>query len=267
MLKKASLFFYALVMTTVVAWKYVEIEASYHSTGKVVPIELSRGRFELLEFPSKKATTRAIILFGSGDGGWSGFEEEISIALQQHGYDVIGIDSFNFAATDYDLATLQADYGKIAEKAEAKFGNDPRPLIIGGWSMGAEQAVAAGGGPNPPRRLAGLLLLDPCGRGRYGVRLSDRINMLPTGPGTFSMDEFNRTMGGRHIVQWHAQNDPIDSRQWLTGLTAPHREYDFENTGHYYNNDREFFLNRLVGSIPWILDRDPDAVTTTGSKP
>jgi phosphatidylglycerol lysyltransferase len=267
MLRKASLFLYAIFIAAVVAWKLVDIRASYHSSGKVISVELTRGPFDLLYFPSEKPETRAIILFGSGDGGWSGFEEEVSQALQRNGYEVIGIDSDNYANTDYSLAILQADYGRIAERAEVPFGAHPPPLIIGGWSMGAEQAIAAAGGPNPPKGLAGLLVLDPCERGRYGVRLSDQVDLLPTGPNTFSMDEFAGTMGSLRVAQWHAAEDSIDSRKWLDSLTAPHREFDFENSGHYYNNNRDDFLTRLINSVPWILNEDHAAVTTTGSKP
>ncbi len=109
--------------------------------------------------------------------------------------------------------------------------NHPPPVILGGWSMGAAQAIAAAGGPHPPPGLAGVLLLDPCSRGRYGLRLSDQSDMLPTGPGTFSMEEFTQTMGNLHVVQWHAAQDSIDSRAWLELLTAPHKEYRFRADG------------------------------------
>jgi hypothetical protein len=250
MLKKASLIFYGLLVTTVVVWKVVEIEASYHSSGQVVPIGLARGTFHLLEFPSKMPTTRAVVIFCSGDGGWSGFEEEISLALQKAGYDVTGVDSYAYAQTDYNLAMLQTDL----------------PLIIGGWSMGAEQVIAVAGGPKPPPGLVGLLLIDPCARGRYGVRLADQANVLPTGPGTFSMEDFSKTIGNLRVVQWHAANDTIDSRQWLDSLNAPHREYDFAPAGHFYNIDREEFLGQLVLSMEWILKPVRTEVMTAGGR-
>ena len=131
--------------------------------------------------------------------------------------------------------------------------------------MGAAQAIAGGGGPHPPKELVGLLLLDPCSRGRYGLRFSDRTDFLPTGPGTFSAAEFTKTMGRLHVVQWHAAQDSIDSRAWLHALTAPHKELDFGETGHYYDVDREKFLSEMVDCIPWILDTQNHALTATGS--
>jgi phosphatidylglycerol lysyltransferase len=266
-LRTASLVLYALALTGVVVWKAVEIDASYHSAGKSVTIQLQRGRFTFLEFPAKTPETRAILVFGSGDGGWSGFEEEISLSLQGRGYEVLGIDFNSYAVTDYDLATLQADFGKIARTAEQPYGGHPPPLIVGGWSMGAAQAIAVAGGPHPPRGLAGLLLLDPCSRGRYGLRLSDRADILPSGNGTFGVEEFARTLGRVRVVQWHAAEDSIDSRAWLASLTAPHKEFDFAKTGHFYSVGREDFLEQLAASVPWILSADRVRLTATGSKP
>jgi phosphatidylglycerol lysyltransferase len=267
MLRKASLVVYALALAGVVVWKALEIQASYQSLGKPVTVQLTRGPFTFLDFPSKESQTRAIIMFGSGDGGWSGFEEEIAYALEENGYRVLGIDFASYAETDYDLPTLQADFNRMARKAEQPYGAHPPPVIIGGWSMGAAQAIAAAGGPNPPQRLAGLLLVDPCSRGRYGLRMSDRADILPTGPGTFAAADFARTLDDRRVVQWHAAEDSIDSRAWLQSLTAKHREFDFQNTGHYYSYDREDFLQKLTASVPWILSSVPDRVTTNGDKP
>jgi len=263
MVRRASIILYAVVMTALVIWKFVDIENSYRSAGKPVSIVLSRGPFTVLEFPSKMSQTRAIILFGSGDGGWSGFEEQICIALQDHGYDVIGINSNAYAVSDYSLAVLQADFDKIAQTAEMRFGSHPVPLILGGWSMGAAQAIASAGGPNPPAYLVGLLVLDPCSRGRYGLRVSDQMDLSPTGPGTFSVDSFSGAMPNLRVVQWHAAEDSIDSRAWLASLTAPHKVFVFENTGHYYNTDRGEFLRQLVNCVPWILQPKEKAATSS----
>jgi hypothetical protein len=264
MLRKASFVLYAISLVAIMAWEAVQIAAPSGSEGKPVSVQLSRGPFTFREFQPHSMETRAVVLFGSGDGGWSGFEEAISRALQSHGYRVIGIDSNVYAETDYDLAILQADFGTIAHAAEAVYRNHPLPLIVGGWSMGAAQAIAVAGGPHPPPGLVGLLLLDPCSRGRYGLRFSDQSDVLPTGPGTFGVEEFVKTMGNLHVVQWHAAEDSIDSRAWLDLLTAPHKEFDFAQTGHYYNNDRADFLTQLVDSVPWILSSPQNSVTTTG---
>ncbi len=185
--------------------------------------------------------------------------------LQGRGYEVIGIDFNHYADSDYDLATLQADLGQISHEVGERYSARP-PLILGGYSMGAAQAIAAAGGPHPPAGLIGLLVVDPRSRGRYGLRLSDESNVLPTGPGTFSMEDFSGTMvDGLRVVQWHATEDAIDSRSWLQSLTTPHKEFDFGQTGHRYNNDRADFLTEFGDSVGWIFAPPHETVSATGT--
>jgi pimeloyl-ACP methyl ester carboxylesterase len=254
-LRKVSFVIYAVALVAIVAWVALQVAAPSGSTGTTLTLPLARGPFTVLDFrPQVHHEPRAIILFGTGDGGWSPFEEAICKTLQLRGYEVIGIDSARYADTDYSLEILQKDMTQIAATIRARYADNNPPVILGGYSMGAAQAIAASGGPHPPAGLVGVLLVDPRSRGRYGLRLADKGDALPTGPGTFSMDDFAKTMGNLRVVQWHATEDPIDSRTWLDGLTAPHKEFDFGQTGHAYNNNRADFLGQFADSVNWILN-------------
>jgi hypothetical protein len=241
-------------------------KATSLSDGKQLTIRLNRGSFTVLDFPSKKRDTSALLIFASGDGGWGGLEEAIGRAFQNQGYEVIGIDSEAYAESDYDLDILQSDFTALAEAGQAHFGSHPVPLIVGGYSMGAAQAIAVAGGPHPPPDLIGALLVDPCSRGRYGLRTSDQMNVLPIGVGTFSVDSFAKKMDTLRVVQWHAANDSIDSRSWLDSLTAQHREFNFPKAGHGYETDRDDFIQRLVNSAGWILNASRDGTAVAAEK-
>ena len=225
--------------------------------GQEVEMHLTRGPFTVYDFVPKKGPTRALIIFGSGDGGWSGWEETVSQTLSKHGYQVIGIDSATYATSDYDLTTLQADYRQIAAHFLKPFGPNPPPLLEGGWSMGAAQAIAVAGGPNPPPDLAGVIVASALSRGRFGLRLADKLNVLPTGPGTFAVRDFAPSFNHLPLAQWHAANDIIDSREWLQDLKGPHREFDFPDAGHNYNRASNAFLHRFLESVQWVLSHQP----------
>ena len=244
---------YAVVGALAVALFLVWQLATLHTHGRPLVIQLSRGPFQVLEFAPRKPPVLGIVIFASGDGGWHRLEESICHGLQKHGYDVIGIDSTVYAHTDYDLPTLQADFAAIARTAEALHQGRPLPLIVGGFSMGAAQAIAVAGGPNPPTGLGGLLVVEPLSRGRYGLRAADKLNVLPTGPGTFAVADFERSLGHIRVLQWHAELDQIDSRTWLSGLAVPHEECDFPGAGHCYRPDRDHFVRELVDSTDQFL--------------
>lgn len=238
-------------------------EAS-HPDKMDIPVTLRRGAFTISEFPSKKEQTTAIIIFGSGDGGWRNWEEKVCRALQNGGFDVIGINCADYAHTDYNLDILQSDYATIAQTAAAPFRDHVPPLIIGGYSMGAEQAIAVAGGPHPPPGMVGLLLISPESRGRYGLRSLDQIDIPPVGSGTFSMQDFAKTMANMRIVQWHGGYDPTDSTTWLGSLTVPHKEFDYPDVWHDYSDACPDFLRQLVDSISWILN--PPSEEPAGEK-
>ena len=66
-----------------------------------------------------------------------------------------GFDCGVYAKADYSLDILQSDMNAIAQSSLGRYGDHPPPLILGGWSMGAEQSVAAAGGHTPRRILWG----------------------------------------------------------------------------------------------------------------
>lgn len=266
MLNKASICLGALIVAGLAVGVMAFWMMGFPSNGNRLVINLSRGSLTVFDFPSKKQDTMALVLFASGDGGWGSLEETISHAFQDEGYEVVGIDSEAYARTDYDLDKLQSDFRKIARMARTPFDNRPPPLIIGGYSMGAAQAIAVAGGPHPPRGLAGLLLVDPCSRGRYGLRSSDQMDVLPTGPGTFSVDSFAHTIDSLYVVQWHAANDSIDSLVWLDSLTAPHKSFIFPDAGHDYEINRDRFIHQLVESAAWILKPSQNGTETAKVK-
>ena len=228
-----------------------------------VTLRLKRGDFTILRFvpgdPKFAAHPLAIIIYASGDGGFGGWEYRFCGPLQIAGYEVLGFDCKVYAKTDYDLDTLQADFNTIAQSSLSRYGDHPPPLILGGWSMGAEQVVPAAGGPHPPAGLAGLLLLSPGKRGRYGIRAIDGLNVAPTGPGTFAVEDFAHGLDNVRVAQWNGTIDLPGSKNWLSSLTAPHKAFLYPYSTHYYHGFSDDFLKLMKKSLTWVLSPDEPA--------
>ena len=58
---------------------------SLPSDGKHLTIQLSRGPLIVYEFPSSKQGTKALLLFASGDGGWSSLESPSVVLFRSRG--------------------------------------------------------------------------------------------------------------------------------------------------------------------------------------
>jgi phosphatidylglycerol lysyltransferase len=222
-------------------------------TAPMINESLARGNFTTYHF-APGAIPRAILLFGSGDGGWGYFENRACSFLKEHGYYVIGIDCRKYAASDYSETTLAADFLALAEEGAKRVGLPDLPVIYGGWSMGAVQAVAASGSGKRANHLVGLLLLSMDSRGRYGLRLTDEINIAPTGPGTFGVSDFTEAVEDLRVLQFEAVGDWMNSSDWIKTLNSPHCLYEIENSNHDFDGLDEIFTKTLLEGLDWILD-------------
>jgi phosphatidylglycerol lysyltransferase len=221
-------------------------------------VQLKRGPLDILHYipgdPSFAARPQAVIVFGTGDGGFTGWEDRVCRTFQAEGCEVITFDCFKYSHTDYDLPTLQADLNTLAHAFPHS--GLKIPVILSGWSMGADQAVAAAGGPARPADLVGLLLISPSARSRYGEREPDRWNVPPTGAGTFALDDFATKLDGLRVAQWDASLDLLDSDSWLKDVSTTHKAYVFKPAFHDYAGASDAFLADLKQTVAWILSND-----------
>jgi phosphatidylglycerol lysyltransferase len=219
-----------------------------------VTIPLRRGLFDTYHF-TPSGPPHAIVIFGSGDGGWSPIENRVCTFLKGNGFYTVGIDFRKYAATDYDADALVNDFTLIAAVAAVRAGNAELPVIYGGWSMGAVQAVAAAGDEKRrPSRLVGLVLMSMDQRGRYGLRLPEQIGLEPQGEGTFGVAKFSVAVAGLKLVQLSAVGDWMNNTDWIKTLTPSHRLYELEHSNHDFNGADAALQQDLLDGIKWILN-------------
>lgn len=244
------------LMTFSVVTLFLGVSNSVRADEPLAPtitLRLRRGTFGTYHFaPSGGA--RALVLFGSGDGGWGYLENRVCGFLASQGIYCVGIDCDKYAETDYDAATLTADFAAITQDALTRTKNPDLPVIYGGWSMGAVQAVAATGDEGRPRNMVGLVLLSMDKRSRYGLRLPERVGLEPEGEGTFGVADFTAQVANLRVVQFEATGDWMNNTDWIKGLQSPHRLFELENSNHDFNGADETFEHDLLDGINWILD-------------
>jgi phosphatidylglycerol lysyltransferase len=219
-----------------------------------ITIPLRRGAFPTYHFvPAHQP--KAIIIFGSGDGGWSRIENRVCKFLQQNAFYTVGIDFRKYAATDYRPDILVSDFTVIAAVAATRAGNPELPVVYAGWSMGAVQAVAASGDPDwRSPRLVGLLLMSMDQRGRYGLRLPEQIGLEPDGDGTFGVADFTATVANLRVAQMSAVDDWMNNTDWIKTLKSPHRLYELEHSNHDFNGVDDALQRELLDGTNWILN-------------
>lgn len=195
---------------------------------------------------------KAVIVFASGDGGWTDWENQMADWLADAGWWVAGLNCRAYAQSDYDADLLSEDFQILAKSLDAPPGT---PVFYGGWSMGATQAVAAAGTSRPPE-LKGLLLMSCGARGRYGLRLKDELGISPSGEGTFGLNEFNDSLDGLRIAQFHGSADFISSTAWIRSLEQTTALYELPSYNHGFDGPDVSFRPHLLKGLGWLLGDD-----------
>ncbi|HEY1085054.1 MAG TPA: phosphatidylglycerol lysyltransferase domain-containing protein [Prosthecobacter sp.] len=222
-------------------------------------LQLVHGEAKVRFYEPDEIPPKAIVIFGSGDGGWSPWEDTVAHWLRDQGAYVLGFDLRDYATSDYDLKTLGTDMATLAAEAAKRSEGPNAPIIYSGWSMGAVQAVAAAGVPNRPSKLAGLLLFSADSRGRYGLRDKDELGITPEGPGTFALSEFSAAVKNLRVAQYHGGADFMASTAWVQGLRSPKALYLVPGANHGFDGPDDSFEDWVKRGLAWVLGDDSAA--------
>lgn len=244
-----------LVAAGVAAWWLLR-PRHYATQGQVLSVAALPGDFLVFYFPPAAPPARAIILIGSGDGGWSYWEEKVCQFLAKENCAVVGWDTRAFAQHPYDHTALAKGFAAATQAAREELENPPSslPVIYGGWSTGAEQSVPAAASEFHDPTLLGLLLVAPGGRGRFGLTQSDLLGIPPSGPGSFALSDYTTALKLFRIAQLHAGIDPLDNIAWLDSHLGVHKLIVQHKTLHDFGNaGDEFQQTTLREAVNWLL--------------
>ncbi len=230
-------------------------------------IPLARGDFPVYDLPPEGAAAgqpaRAVLVFASGDGGWTYWEDRACRRLARNGCYVLGIDTALYSALaatanrPVTQAGLAADFEQISEAAPRPLLADDAPVLWGGVGGGAAQAVAAAALTPPPPRLAGLLVANLRSRGRYGIGWTDRFGLPIRGGATFALADLAPSLGTLRVAQLQGTGSAawLDhaSPAWLAAVPGPHREFDFPVEWRHVGRATKTCLDTLDTALDWLL--------------
>ena len=227
-----------------------------HST---FPATVRGGPLELHLYQQEHASKQPLVIFSSGDGGWSPFCADVAAHIAATGSTVVGVDVktylVKFASPQKPIAAedLTSDYDAIARVARAQAGVDTNaPVVLAGWSLGASYSVIVATQPEfnvPVSRIVAISL--PL----YGERAwkpTDSIIYFTHGTPSeklFEAHQYLKKLNGTPIIFLNATNDdtaPLREAQSLyeAAPSAKHF-YAVKATGHHFEGGEQEFYHDL----------------------
>ena len=226
---------------------------------------------ELQLYQQEHATNQPLVLFTSGDGGWSPFCADIAAHVAATGITVAGIDVksylVKFATPQKPLSPeeLTRDYDAIAKQAIAQPGIDNRsPVILAGWSVGAGYSVIAASQPEFSLAISRVIAISLPIYGELAWKPADSIIYFTHGTPrekVFDIHSYLKSLKQTPIVFVNATSDknaPFHEAQSLyDAIPGAKHFYAVKATGHHFEGgEKEFFedLDRGLSS-PQIADK------------
>ena len=225
-------------------------------------------------YQQENARNQPLVLFTSGDGGWSPFCADIAAHIAASGITVVGVDVkeylVNFASPQKPIAAeqLSRDYDAIARLSLAQPGIDTKtPLVLAGWSLGAGYSVNVASQPEfslPVNRIVAISL--PI-YGELAWKPSDSVIYFTHGTPrekVFDARQYLKKLNRTPIVFVNAINDdnaPFTEAKSLYELTpGSKRLYAVKAKGHHFEGGEKEFYQDLDQGLTQIADKTDNKV-------
>src|ERR1700752_1101451 len=210
-------------------------------------------------YQQEHAANQPLVLYTSGDGGWSPFCADVAAHMAATGVTVVGIDAksylVKFATSQKPLSPedLAHDYDVIAKQAITQTGVDNKaPLVLAGWSLGAGYSVIAASQPEfslPVRRVIAISL--PA-YGELAWRPADSIIYFTHGTPhekVFDIHPYLKSLKQTPIVFLNATSDkyaPFHEAQSLyDAIPGAKHFYAVNASGHHFEGGEKSFYEDL----------------------
>lgn len=224
-----------------------------------VSVTTSRGEFSLHLYPPKADAHRPLLLILSGEGGWRSFDQKLAGYFQEEGFWVGGIDCLKyFWKAQDDRRALAADMRAYARQLERAAGRaENSPLLLAGFSFGADLAPWIAGGEGWGSRIAGLLMLGPDAVGSLQFRLLE-IMGFEEHDHIFQVSDALASIGKIPVVFIYGGADETTSAASLAeGASCPKKVVKVPEGDHHFNGKELELRRSLKEGVEWLLSPTP----------
>ena len=213
---------------------------------------------ELHLYQQEHANKQPLVLFTSGDGGWSPFCADIAAHIAATGVTVVGVDVKTYLVTfaspqkPVTPEALTSDYDTIARAAIAQPGVDAKaPVVLAGWSLGAGYSVMIASQPEFTVPVSRIVAISLPLYGELAWKPTDSIIYITHGTPNekvFDARQYLKKLKETPIVFVNATSDDTASFKEAQSLyeatPGAKRFYTVKARGHHFEGgETEFYYD------------------------
>lgn len=224
-----------------------QLLASYKSIVEAQEKGIPVGAERKLELPlhltlaPKDKNSEYMVVFISGDGGWTGYDQQTVDAFAERGAPIAGIDALKYFWEKKTPTQLASDITKIIEIYSAEWKKEK--VVLVGYSFGADvMSFAYNRLPeNLKRSVAGIGLLSPSKDTDFEIHVSDLLD-FGSDNGFSVPAEINRVEGTKVTCFFGKEEEDLP----VKGIITPKTKIIYLEGGHHYTNGFEIIAKSLI---------------------
>lgn len=222
-------------------------------------VKTSRGEYSLHIYEPIHDRNLPLLLLISGEGGWRNFDQRLASYFQKDGFWVGGVDCLKyFWKAQDDRRALASDMRAYAGTLARAAGRaEDSPLILAGFSFGADLAPWVAGGGGWGNRIAGLIMLGPDDVGSLQFRVLE-IMGFEQHDHVFQVSEALSSSRGIPVLFIHGGDDEDSSAPQLAeAVVSPKKLLTVPKADHHFNGREAELRHSLFEGVKWLLGLDP----------
>ena len=240
-------------------------ELSHEVRHSTFPAVIRTGpALELQLYQQENAKNQPLVIFTSGDGGWSPFCADIAAHIAATGVTVVGFDAKTYLTTfatpkqPVTAEEITRDYNALAQVALAQPGVDERtPLILAGWSLGAGYSVLVASEPDFNHPVGRVVAISLPELGELAWRSTDAIIYFTHGTPNekvFDVHQYLKKLNHTPIVFLNATDDdtaPLrEAKSLYESASGAKHFYAVKASGHHFEGgEKEFYQDLDAGVL------------------
>ena len=209
-------------------------------------------------YQQANAKAQSLVIFTSGDGGWSPFCADVAAHIAATGKTVVGFNAkeylTRFASSQKPVTPeeLTSDYGEIIDAALARPGVDPKARVtLAGWSLGAGYSVLVSSDNVLKARLNRVVAISLPNYNELAWKPADALIYITHGTPrekVFEAQDYLPNLTPLPLVMLNATNDdtsPLtDAQSLFDKVTGPRRFFLVRANGHHFEGgEKEFYYD------------------------
>jgi len=222
------------------------IVAKSHPSSQTT-VQKPESSLPLVVLPASKTEEMPLVLFISGDGGWTSFDQSVSEKLVARGAPVVGLDAQKYFWQARTPDETAAEINKVLRYYLSAW--NKKSFILCGYSFGADiiPYLATRLQPDLFPLMRSAVMMSPDAKADFEIHVSDMLSFGSRNDTYDVVEELKKSRGRIHAVCIFGSEEDSQQQKLFKAAGATIRILPGQ---HHYGNDYDAIGREIINSIP-----------------